>query len=299
MIAERGGHRTTVLVVDDSPDTISLLRTALEDEGMTVLVAASGSRALAIARRAIPDIILMDAVMPGTDGFETTRQIKADSRLADIPVIFMTGLSETEHVLEAFEAGGVDYVTKPVVIEQVFARMRVHQANARKTRSARLALDSAGRHLFAIDASGEVLWTTPWARRHILEGAEGPIPASVLKTILASLREGRATATEIGTGLSFAFLGEGGDGEFLLRVSQIASDATLIASLNAKLPISPREAEVLLWLSRGKSNQDIADILKLSVRTVNKHLETVFRKLGVENRSAATAIAMEQIREFV
>lgn len=297
MTVERGQSGAIVLIVDDSPETISLLATALEEQGMTVLVAASGPRAIAIAQRVTPDIILMDAVMPCTDGFETTRRIKADSQLADIPVIFMTGLSETEHVLKAFEAGGVDYVTKPVVIEQVFARMQVHQANARKSRAARLALDSTGRHLFAVDGKGSVLWTTPQAQRHLVDETNVAIPALDLQNILDQLRNGRTGGVEDGAGHVFALVGEAGPDEFLLRVSRIVTDETLIFSLKATLPISPREAEVLLWLARGKSNQDIADILKLSVRTVNKHLETTFRKLGVENRTAATAVAMEHLRD--
>ena len=82
---------------------------------MTVLVAREGDHALSIVEKVTPDVILMDAVMPGTDGFETCRRLKQNRALAHVPVIFMTGLSDTEHIVEGLEAGGVDYVTKPIV----------------------------------------------------------------------------------------------------------------------------------------------------------------------------------------
>lgn len=140
-----GRSRDVALVVDDSPETVSMLTDALEAEGVTVLVALDGSSALQIAGQIAPDVVLLDAVMPGLDGFETCRALKRMQGLAHVPVIFMTGLSETEHVLAALAAGGVDYVTKPVVPDVVVARMRVHLANARLAQSAHTALDAAGR----------------------------------------------------------------------------------------------------------------------------------------------------------
>ena len=97
----------------------------------------------------LPDVILMDALMPGTDGFETCRRLKQNKALAHVPVIFMTGLSDTEHIIEGLEAGGVDYVTKPIVPGELLARIRVHLANARIAHSARTALDAFGRFLLA------------------------------------------------------------------------------------------------------------------------------------------------------
>jgi CheY-like chemotaxis protein len=116
--------RTLVLVVDDSPGTLRLLTDALEEAGMTVLVARDGEHALSIVEKVVPDVILMDAVMPGTDGFSTCRKLKQNRSLAHVPVIFMTGLSDTEHIIEGLEAGGVDYVTKPIVPGELLARIR-------------------------------------------------------------------------------------------------------------------------------------------------------------------------------
>src|SRR5580692_8524038 len=147
-----------VLVVDDSPDTLRMLTDALEEAGMTVLVALEGAQALAITGKITPDVILLDAVMPSIDGFETTRRLKRNKTLAHVPVIFMTGLTETQDIVKGLEAGGVDYVTKPIVPDELLARIRVHLANARLANSARAALDVSGRYLLATNTSGGVLW---------------------------------------------------------------------------------------------------------------------------------------------
>src|SRR6266436_4738302 len=120
---------------------------ALVGAGMTVMVALDGAAAMRIVDQITPDIILLDAVMPGIDGFETCRRLKREAGLSNVPVIFMTGLAETEHIVAGLEAGGVDYVTKPIVIEEMLARIRVHLANARLPQSARAALAVSGRFL--------------------------------------------------------------------------------------------------------------------------------------------------------
>src|ERR1700726_657344 len=149
-----------VLVVDDSPETLRLLTDALDGAGMTVMVALDGAAAMRIVDQITPDMILLDAVMPGMDGFETCRRLKRDAGLSNVPVIFMTGLAETEHIVSGLEAGGVDYVTKPIVIEEMLARIRVHLANARLTQSARAALDVSGRFLLAVRRQGKIMWAT-------------------------------------------------------------------------------------------------------------------------------------------
>src|ERR1700712_4835126 len=153
--------RDVVLVVDDSPETLRLLTDALDGAAMTVMVAMDGAAAMRIVEQITPDIILLDAMMPGMDGFETCRRLKRDAGMSDVPVIFMTGLAETEHIVRGLEVGGVDYVTKPIVIEEMIARIRVHLANARLTQSARAALDVSGRYLLAVNGQGAIMWATP------------------------------------------------------------------------------------------------------------------------------------------
>src|SRR5579872_1255300 len=157
--------REVAHVFDVSPETLRLLTDALDGAGMTVMVAMDGAAALRIVEQITPDIILLDAVMPGMNGFETCRRLKRDAGLGNVPIIFMTGLAETQHIVSGLEAGGVDYVTKPIVIEEMLARIRVHLANARLTQSARAALDVSGRFLLAVNHHGKIMWATPQAQK--------------------------------------------------------------------------------------------------------------------------------------
>src|ERR1700755_1184926 len=157
--------RDVALVVDDSPETLRLLTDALDGAGMTVMVALDGAGAMRIVDQITPDIVLLDAVMPGMDGCETCKRLKRDAGLANTPIIFMTGLAETEHIVRGLEVGGVDYVTKPIVVEEMLARIKVHLANARMTQSARAALDVSGRYLLAVSRQGNILWATPQAQK--------------------------------------------------------------------------------------------------------------------------------------
>jgi diguanylate cyclase (GGDEF)-like protein len=118
----------TVLIVDDTPANVGILVEYLEDRQVRVAVAQEGEEGLARAEFVQPDLILLDVMMPGMDGFETCRRLKASAATRDIPVIFMTALTETPDKLAGFAAGGVDYVTKPFQIDEVWARVTTHLA---------------------------------------------------------------------------------------------------------------------------------------------------------------------------
>src|SRR4029078_9050517 len=172
MITEQK-KRDVALVVDDSPETPRLLTDAVDGAGMTVMVALDGAAAMRIVDQITPDIVLLDAMMPGMDGFETCRRLKRDAGLDHVPIIFMTGLAESEHSGRGLEAGAVDYVTKPIAVEEMLARIRVHLANARLTQSARTALDVSGRYLLAVNGVGKIMWATPQAQK-LLSDTLGP-----------------------------------------------------------------------------------------------------------------------------
>ncbi|WP_267426689.1 DNA-binding response regulator [Methylobacterium sp. GC_Met_2] len=296
-------NRDIVLVVDDSPDTLSFLTEAIERSGATVLVAVGGDLALALVDEITPDVILLDAVMPGLDGFETCRRLKAKPQLAGVPVIFMTGLSETEHIVQGLSAGGIDYVTKPIAPDEILARIRVHLASARAAQSARAALDTAGRTLFAVAEDGTVLWSTPQAGRLLAGLVADPSGVFVLplrsrdwlRGCLAGAAAPLTLTDRDGAAIALSFIGRTSD-EVLLRLSR-EEPALGVERLRARLPITGREAEVLLWLARGKSSRDIGEILGLSHRTVTKHLEGIYAKLGVENRTAASIIAARHLQD--
>lgn len=119
-------RNANVLIVDDKPENLDLLCQALEPEGYNVLVAPNGEVALKIATRIQPDLILLDIMMPGIDGFEVCRRLKTNPVTADVPVIFITAHTDTKKMVEGFQAGGVDYITKPFQHEEVRIRVRNH-----------------------------------------------------------------------------------------------------------------------------------------------------------------------------
>ncbi|ACY19016.1 sensor histidine kinase [Haliangium ochraceum] len=123
---ESAPSEAVVLLVDDNPANLAVLFEHLDEHGYRVLVAEDGSEAVELASRIQPDIILLDVMMPGIDGFETCRQLKSHSTLSDIPIIFMTALTDTRDKVEGFRAGAVDYVTKPFQHREVLARVRTH-----------------------------------------------------------------------------------------------------------------------------------------------------------------------------
>ncbi|MBK9347806.1 MAG: response regulator transcription factor [Burkholderiales bacterium] len=306
-----------VLIVDDVPDNLAVLHDALDESGYTVLVATSGAAALQRAEQAVPDIILLDAMMPGMDGFEVARRLKALAQTAHIPIVFMTGLTETEYLVAALESGGVDYVTKPIKPKEVLARMQVHLKGARERRQTRNALDAFGYATITVRASdGALMWQTPLARE-LLErycGTHAPItPEPVLTWLRGAVQQvvhqahgepPKLTIEQGATRLTFRLHQQTGDseasaenGDWLIVMREV-SDTAVIEAMSLSFKLTAKEAEVLYWVVKGKTNKDIGDILGSSPMTVKKHLERIFVKLGVETRTAAAGMAMTRIRQL-
>jgi DNA-binding NarL/FixJ family response regulator len=296
-MANESARRDTILVVDDTPETLGLLTDTLDHAGFTVLIAMDGHSALELLDQITPDLVLMDAVMPGMSGFESCRRIKQEKMLANLPVIFLTGLSESAHVVEGLAAGGVDYVTKPIVVDELLARIRVHLANARAAQGAGEALDASGRFLFATDRSGKLLWCTPKAKEILADtGLQGMLAEQVMRLRAQSSTSPHAkVALEVGSRrLEIAVVSSVGPDEWLFRLTETAV-VVEEEVLQRTLAISSRESEVLLWVSRGKSNREIGEILTISPRTVDKHIAQIFAKLGVANRASAAARAVKAL----
>ncbi len=297
-----------VLIVDDVPDNLSVLHDALDESGYTVLVATSGDAALQRAFQAVPDIVLLDAMMPGMDGFEVARRLKSSSVTAHIPIIFMTGLTETEYLVAALESGGVDYVTKPIKPKEVLARMGVHMQGARQARQTRNALDAFGYASITVRAGdGKLMWQTPLARELLMAyyGTSSPrAPQPVvtwlrrhLKDALNQIEPPRLTAELGARRLTFRLHQQTGDEDWLIVMREV-SDTAVIEAMSLCFKLTQREAEVLYWVVKGKINRDIADILGASPATIKKHLERIFAKLGVETRTSAAGMAMTRIRQL-
>ncbi len=301
---QQNTDRDIVLIVDDVPENLAVLADALDGAGYMVLVAEDGQTALERLQRITPGIILLDAVMPGIDGFETCRRIKAADATTNIPVVFMTGLTETEHVVRGFMAGGIDYFTKPINPEEVLARIAAHLRNARLVTQAQEAIDAAGLAVAVVSRDGRYLWLTPHAHKALQKVFAGParpgepLPSGLRDWLLANVGEPALPERESqpfvphdsGSRLRVHFLGGMSGGQYLLLVEEgrIDGGSPLIASYH----LTGREVEVLMWVAKGKTNRDIGDILRMSPRTVNKHLEHIYVKLGVETRTAAAALAL-------
>jgi DNA-binding NarL/FixJ family response regulator len=287
-----------VLVVDDAPDTLGLLCNTLEDAGYTMLMAHDGESALQRLDLVCPDAILLDAMMPGLSGFDICRRIKATPAWHHIPVVFMTGLSEVEHLVQGFDSGGVDYVVKPVRAEEVLARLSTHVRNARVSRLAREAVDVGGHGVVLVDSRGRVAWRSPqaerWLQLYFPQHRGGMPPAWLhLRAKQTLSTPVQAAGSDGSRTLVARHLGAVGLGETMLLLSSNDGADNHNPRLEAA-SLTPREAEVLSWLAKGKTNRDIADILGMSPRTVNKHLEHIFEKLGVETRTAAAALASRE-----
>ncbi|MEG3766525.1 response regulator [Alteromonas sp. 14N.309.X.WAT.G.H12] len=292
----------TVLVVDDSPDSLSLINDILEKEGISTLVALEGNQAITIAEQIRPDIILLDAMMPKLDGFETCTRLKQNRELQHIPVVFMTGLTDSQSTLKGLNAGGVDYIVKPVNPEELIARIKIHANNAQITSSAQQALDSIGQNLFAVNKSGELLWATPQTHDFLSNIPQADdwfnevmIPA--VRNILAdvALQSHAQGVMYDGGSCELALVSRRVNGDCTFRINEAVEKVSGEEKLRIQLSLTTRESEVLYWLSNGKTNKEIAQILEIGARTVNKHLEQVFAKLGVENRTTAAGIAIRAL----
>lgn len=292
-------HRGTVMIVDDTPANLALLSDALEEYGYRVLVATDGYSALEQLRFIKPDVILLDGMMPGMDGFETCREIKRCDDTSRIPILFMTALGDMDNLLRGFNEGAIDYIVKPFRHEEVLARVGAQVAQARMTTRAEQALAQTGLAALTIDRDGDITWLTPIAAT-LLDAAQARAGSGLLPELRElALRQALSSGENSSTKFQFQQLSlkisaRLHGGEYLLLAQKTSGDWNLDA-LRGELGLTLREAEILMWVSRGKTNRDIGLILDSSPRTVNKHLEHIFEKLGVATRSAAVSVALQQV----
>ena len=298
----------TVLVVDDTPANLGVVLELLGGAGIRVLVAESGVRALELLMRQSVDLVLLDVVMPGLDGFATCERIKAHGAWRELPVIFLTAVDEPTQKLRAFEAGAVDYVTKPLHPPEVLARVQAHlelragrrlveQQKERLEAEVALRLDaeaqlaqSLDRALLVTDREGRVVFQTLRASQLLHKHLPGHHPGSLPD----ELRTAERYVSAAGALLLRRFRENGADVLtvlYLVEEHAPAGPADLI-----QLGLTPRQSEVLYWITQGKTNAETAIILGTSPRTVDKHVEQVLERLGVENRLAAAGKAAEILR---
>jgi diguanylate cyclase (GGDEF)-like protein/PAS domain S-box-containing protein len=163
-----------ILIVDDAPENLGMLRKLMVQQGYQTFVATSGERALKIARRVHPDLILLDVMMPGMDGFETCRQLKSHSATQRIPVIFMSARTETEDVVAGFDIGAVDYIGKPLRMAEVCARVRTQlqirsrsETQEEQAERLRTIVNNMAEGLLIIEADGRIQFTNPACDKYL------------------------------------------------------------------------------------------------------------------------------------
>jgi two-component system cell cycle response regulator len=171
-------REAAILIVDDAPASIDLLRATMAQQGYQTFVASSGERALSIARRVHPDLILLDVMMPGMDGLETCRQLKLHAATEDIPVIFMSARTGCDDVVAGFDLGAVDYIVKPLRMAEVCARVRaqlhVHSHSETRLEQAqrlRMIVDNMAEGLLIIEPGGRIQFSNPACDAYLGYGA--------------------------------------------------------------------------------------------------------------------------------
>ncbi len=301
--------RATVLLVDDTPANLSLLIDTLRGAGHEIRVAESGERALKQFPLIRPDLVLMDVMMPGIDGFDTCRRIKADPLGRETPVLFVTAVDETVDKLRGFEAGGVDYITKPIQPQEVLARVTAHlqlaalrrelaeqntalqEEIALRTEAEQQLHRALDRAILVVREDGQIVFRSLAAdqvlARVFPEAERDRLPAK----LIAWVRAGDGRPAEVQPQLRARMFAEPGRaGSFVLLLEDDAWQPKVHKLI--ALGLTPREAEVLYGLVEGKTAPEIGVILEVSHNTVRKHAQTILEKLGVENRSAAIRLAL-------
>jgi len=296
------------MIVDDTPGNLALLSDTLSEAGYRVLVATDGLSALEQIAYLKPDIILLDIMMPGIDGFETCNRLKSSPETADIPVLFMTALSELDNLLRGFDEGAVDYIVKPIRPPEVLARVEVQLTQSRNLRRVENALNNSPFSALAIDSVGNITWLTPggirwldeFLQKHGLTGQHdvgSPLPKPLLDWINRRLelidKSESFESYRAGAGFLAKIMPCQSAGESLLVLEKHSGEWDL-DWVRSSLGLTVREAEILMWISRGKTNKDVGLILGSSPRTINKHLEHIFEKLGVATRAAAVSMVLQR-----
>ncbi len=291
-------------IIDDAPGNLAVLSDMLSEADYRVLVATDGLSALEQIECLKPDIILLDIMMPRIDGFETCHRLKNNQSTAHIPIIFMTGLSELEDLLKGFGEGAVDYIVKPIKPAEVLARVDAQLSQARNIQRAEDTLNHIAFSALAFDRSGLITWLTSTAVKvlydyfpriliagdkiHNLDYLPTPILDQIIPLINSSSTADINISNDIQVGHSYTgiIISCHHTNEYMLLIQKRTQEWNL-DSLKTSFGLTAREAEILMWVSRGKTNKEVGLILNTSPRTVNKHLEHVFEKLGVPARIAA------------
>jgi DNA-binding NarL/FixJ family response regulator len=295
------------------------LRPLLERAGYSVESISSGVKALAKAGSQAPDLLLLDGQLQDVDGLALVKHWQALGATTHCPVIFLADSAQPQQLVQALQAGCADVVHKPVRPHEILARSAMHLAGARERRQTRNALDAFGYATMTVRPhDGKLMWQTALARELLARycpehppyaSRTAPPVLQWLQQCLAALERGESPRLltlyqSNGTRLTLRLHQQTGDQDASdtdddwLIVMREVSDHAVMQAMAAAFTLTAKEAEVLYWVVKGKTNKDIGDILGSSPMTVKKHLERVFVKLGVETRTAAAGKATARIPQL-
>ncbi len=320
------GQGECVWLVSSQSGRTMQLAAVLQDAGYSTVVISDAAQALEKAAADTPDLVLLDAMLSDASGFDLARRLKALVHTSPAPIIFITEPTQTDHIVQALEVGGADCVNQTVKPHELLARMAMHLAGARERRQARNALDAFGYATLTVRPhDGKLMWQTPLSRELLQRycpnhppyaSRTAPEVHAWLQDCLRRLQRGEAPrplvlSLDEGARLTLRLHQQTGDNESVsspdseewsgddwLIVMREDSDQAVMQALRAAFTLTLREAEVLYWVVKGKTNKDVGDILGSSPMTVKKHLERVFVKLGVETRTAAAGKATARIAQL-
>jgi DNA-binding response OmpR family regulator len=270
---------STILIVDDDPFGIVHLQSLLRNSGYEIITAPDGRAAIELIRKQPPDIILLDIIMPEMDGYETCRRLKEDTQFADIPVLFLSGLNSPDEKVNAFEAGGVDYITKPFSEKEVLVRVKTHLTMYRLKKGLiheiSLRADELQDKTSEIQDANTALKILLSAIEREKRDLAERVRFNADKLILPRIRE-----------LSEAKNADVKQTLFSLIEQSFQELTTSLAPGNLDLckTLTPMELQIVSLIKQGKASKEISQICCISASTIATHRKSIRKKLKITNK---------------
>jgi len=279
-------NRSLILIVDDNTYNIQVLGNILRENDYRTAVAQDGFEALNFLEKKMPDLVLLDIMMPQMDGYEVCERIKKDPDKTELPIIFISVHTDTAEKVKAFRAGAVDYITKPFQQEEILARIRVQlqlQETKEELRRANQDLEKRVQERTAeLSEANQKLEQTNTALNVLLEKKdenkkklEENLIFNVKQLIQPSLEKLKDTELS-GSQKHYLDLIEG-------QIEEVISP--LNRNLSGKYSLTSTEMQMLELIKQGKMTKEIADMLGVSTRTVDSHRHNIRKKLEIDNKN--------------
>ncbi|NOX35747.1 MAG: response regulator transcription factor [Deltaproteobacteria bacterium] len=275
--------KAVIMIIDDSPESLKLLTNILAGQGFGVRQALNGRMALDAIKQQLPDLIILDIRMPGMDGLEVCRQLKDDANTRTVPVIFISGLRESDDKVKAFEVGALDYITKPFQEAEVLARVKLHLALSKMKQNLE---ELVQRRTIKLEESNTALKVLLEHRQSEREKFEENVITHINSLVMPYLKRLKKSSL---------------DHKQTALADVIESNLDEITSqfsgkLYAKaVGLTRREMEVAALIKTGKTNMEIADLLYISEHSISFHRQNLRKKLGLLGRKVNLVAYLNEI----